>query len=83
MALDSKGNLYVCDADNRRVRRIDALGFISTVLGGGLVGSGPEGALPIQARVVNVETIWIDARDNIYVADEGANRIYRFRNFPN
>src|SRR5581483_2949067 len=45
LALDSVGNLYFADTDNRRIRRISIDGIISTVAGGGTVfpGTGVAG----------------------------------------
>src|SRR5262249_16951566 len=39
VALDAAGNLYIADAQNHRVRRIDATGTIWTEAGNGLIGS--------------------------------------------
>jgi hypothetical protein len=38
MAMDKIGNLYVADANNHRIRRIDLRGFITTVAGSGVEG---------------------------------------------
>jgi hypothetical protein len=35
MALDAAGNLYFCDHDNRRIRRVTPDGIITTYAGGG------------------------------------------------
>ena len=45
VAVDGAGNLYIADSINRRVRKVDSLGFISTIAGTGNFPSfnGPSG----------------------------------------
>lgn len=38
MAVDANGNVYVADAGNHAIRKIDASGRVSTVAGNGLIG---------------------------------------------
>jgi DNA-binding beta-propeller fold protein YncE len=42
IAFDSAGNLYYADANNHRIRRIDANGIITTVAGTGVGGYGGD-----------------------------------------
>ena len=45
VAVDAAGNLYIADSDNRRIRKVDAGGTITTVAGNGTSGfSGDGGA---------------------------------------
>src|SRR5258706_8599935 len=44
MALDAKGNLYIADVRNARIRMVTPDGIISTVAGVGTSGSGGDGA---------------------------------------
>jgi sugar lactone lactonase YvrE len=46
VAVDASGNLYIADADNIRIRKVDSSGTISTVAGDGNGGSGGDGARP-------------------------------------
>ena len=44
LAFDSKGNLYVCDNQNHRIRKIDAkTGVVTTVFGTGRIASNGDG----------------------------------------
>jgi hypothetical protein len=63
LAVDASGNLYIGDAYNNRVRRVDTNGIISTVL-----GDGPSG-YPV---LIDAPTAWpqglaVDAAGNLYV----------------
>ncbi|MFQ5482107.1 MAG: NHL repeat-containing protein, partial [Nitrospinaceae bacterium] len=43
LAFDSKGNLYISDMGNNRIRKVDTHGVITTLAGSGAFGWGAEG----------------------------------------
>ena len=50
ICIDDKGNIYFCDSDNSRIRKIDAVtGFISSISGNGSVTSSGDGGQAINA----------------------------------
>ncbi|MBC7544469.1 MAG: SMP-30/gluconolactonase/LRE family protein, partial [Candidatus Sericytochromatia bacterium] len=52
LTLDARGNLYVADFGNHRIRRISAFdGLITTVAGTGIAGWGGESGLATLARL--------------------------------
>lgn len=71
VAVDSSGNLYIADAADNRIRKVDPQGIISTYAGTGLPAySGDQG--PAMAAQLNSPTdIALDAKGNMYIADEG------------
>ena len=72
-AVDGAGNLYIADWNNRRIRKVDAKGVITTVAGGGkLSGSRAEGAAATEARLGQVYGAAVDAAGNLYIADGGS-----------
>lgn len=82
VALDNEGNLYIADAYNSRIRKVDVNGIISTVAGSGAWGdfNGDGGpALGAAFQPGGVET---DANGGIFITDGLSNRIrevYRVR----
>ena len=76
LAFDSKGDLYVCDNSNDRVRKIDMkTGIITTVLGNGQRASNGDGGPATEASVLMPDSICLDANDNLYVGEKYGHRI--------
>jgi len=73
------GNLYVADTENHVIRKIDtATGTISTVLGDGERGDGPE-TDPLKCRLARPHGVFVDADEGLYVGDSEAHRIRLLR----
>ena len=76
LAFDSKGNLYVCDNQNHRIRKIDAqTGVVTTVLGTGRIASNGDGGPAVEASTNWPDALCIDANDNIYVGEKFGYRV--------
>lgn len=76
LAFDSRGDLYVCDNSNDRVRKIDMRsGTITTVLGTGQRGSNGDGGPATQASTLMPDAICLDAHDNLYVGEKYGFRV--------
>lgn len=90
-AVDSQGNLYIGDARNFRVRKVDTNGIITTVAGNGQQGFSGDGGPATAAQIAfsgafttttNGHTpvefggnIAVDAAGNLYIADTLNNRV--------
>lgn len=75
LAVDTEGNLYVADAANEKIRKVDLHGNISTIAGTGQAGYSGDGK-PATGAVFNVPlSVAIDAQGVLYVADSGNSRI--------
>lgn len=76
LAFDSRGDLYVCDNSNDRVRRIDMQsGIIDTVLGNGQRASNGDGGPAAEASTLMPDAICLDALDNLYVGEKYGFRV--------
>ncbi|MBI4850203.1 MAG: IPT/TIG domain-containing protein [Acidobacteria bacterium] len=78
LALDSKGNLFIADAFNGRVRRVDGqTNIITTVAGNGgfAGGSDRDGKPATSIALVVPSAIAIDSQDNLLVSDFLISRV--------
>lgn len=76
VAVDMAGNIYIADDVNNRVRKVTAsTGNISTVAGNGAAGYSGDGGAAISAALEYPYGVALDTANNIYIADEGNNRI--------
>lgn len=83
LALDGKGNLYVSDSGNQRIRYIDfAAGTVTTVAGGGEAGAGDfyvpgdyaDGAAA-EARFNAPKGLAVTSAGGLLIADSGNHAI--------
>lgn len=76
VVFDSKGNLYIADHNNGRIRRVDAkTGTITTFAGNGKRGFSGDGGPALEASLNAPAGLAFDAEDNLYIADAGNHRI--------
>lgn len=74
LAVDSSGNIFVCDTGNHTIRKITAAGVVTTVAGSPGV-SGTTNANGSSARFNSPQSITLDTAGNLYVADSGNHAI--------
>jgi sugar lactone lactonase YvrE len=75
---DPAGNIYLCDTNNNRVRRVDAqTGIITTVAGVGSSGYSGDGGPATQAMISQPGGLTMDGGGNLYFADSGNSIIRR------
>ncbi|MGP8215928.1 MAG: T9SS type A sorting domain-containing protein [Bacteroidia bacterium] len=73
LAIDAKGNIYIADTYNDRIRKVSIAGIITTVAGGGNGGQGygGDGGPATSAILYYPSDVKIDASGNIFIADAG------------
>jgi hypothetical protein len=70
---DASGNLLISDTGNQRIRQVTAATtFINTIAGG---GTGGDGGSPTAATLANPWDVAEDGNGNIFIVDQGNNRI--------
>jgi sugar lactone lactonase YvrE len=80
VAVDAAGNLYIADLRNQRVRKVEVSGVITTVAGSGPTGRGKggfggDGGKATAALLNSPQGVALDAVGNLYIADNGNQRI--------
>ncbi len=78
LAFDSKGDLYVCDNSNDRIRKIAMkTGIVTTALGNGQRASNGDGGPATEASILMPDALCFDLHDNMFVAEKYGFRIRR------
>ncbi|MHB8389384.1 MAG: NHL domain-containing protein [Acidobacteriaceae bacterium] len=78
VAMDSAGDIYIADANNNVIRKVDAsTGDISTVAGpgNGTIVFGGDGGPATSAELSSPIGVAVDSAGNFYIADSGHQRI--------
>jgi len=75
MVFDDNGNLYITDANNNMIRKIDNSGIITTIAGTGVAGYSGDGGLATAAQLNGPYDIAIDANGNLFFT--GFNYVIR------
>jgi DNA-binding beta-propeller fold protein YncE len=78
IALDSQGNLYICERGGNALRVVDVSGKIHTVAGTGEAGSTGDGGPAREARLSGPKHISIDAHDDVLISDTESHVIRRY-----
>jgi len=69
VAADRRGNLYIADYNNNVIRKINSIGFISTVAGNDTAGFSGDGGPATAAELYYPFAIAVDTAGNLYIAD--------------
>ncbi|MGH9850324.1 MAG: SMP-30/gluconolactonase/LRE family protein, partial [Blastocatellia bacterium] len=72
---DPAGNLYFCDFNNHRIRKITPNGAITTVAGSGVRGYGGDGGPATSAKLNAPTFVALDRSGNLYIGDWLNHRI--------
>lgn len=75
VATDATGNLYIADTNNKRIRKVDIFGLMSTVAGNGTSGYSGDGGPATIAKIATPFGVAADTSGSLFIADYGNNRI--------
>ncbi len=78
VVVDATGQLFIADASNGRIRKVDEFGNISTIAGGNFSGYVGDGG-PATDASINPYSMVLDNSGNLYFTDSG-NRIRKIDN---
>jgi sugar lactone lactonase YvrE len=78
VAVDARGDVFLGDLINNRIRRVDAVtGIITTVAGNGVEGYGGDGGPATSASLNWPYGVALDGKGNIFIGDENNKRVRR------
>jgi sugar lactone lactonase YvrE len=77
IAADTKGNLYIADYQNHRVRKVGSDGVITTAAGKGVPGFSGDNGPATKAQLDGPANVAVDGQGNLYIADTGNRRVRR------
>ncbi|MEW6731107.1 MAG: IPT/TIG domain-containing protein [Acidobacteriota bacterium] len=81
LTVDVTGNLFIADSGNNRVRKVDVrTGIITTIAGNGIANFSGDNGPAINASFRNPSGVAIDGTGNIFISDNGNNRIRQVDN---
>jgi gliding motility-associated-like protein len=69
LSISASGEVYVADYNNNRIRKIDGAGIVTTVAGNGTAAFSGDGGLGTNASINLPFGVFVDASDNIFIAD--------------
>ena len=73
--VDDLGNIYIADAVNNRIRKVNSSGIISTIVGNDTSGYSGDSGYAINAKISYPICIDLDKDMNLYIVDNSSNRI--------
>ncbi|OJJ23432.1 hypothetical protein BKI52_03465 [marine bacterium AO1-C] len=74
LAIDTDGNIYIADENNRRIRKINTSGIITTIAGTGAFGDSGDGGQATSAQFKSVDDIAVHG-SNLYIVDDNSDRV--------
>jgi DNA-binding beta-propeller fold protein YncE len=78
IAVDAKGNLYICERGGHALRVVDSAGRIRTVAGTGVAGLGGDGGPALAAHVNGPKHIFAEKSGDVLITDTENHLIRRY-----
>ncbi|MBV9613242.1 MAG: choice-of-anchor D domain-containing protein, partial [Acidobacteriaceae bacterium] len=67
VAVDTQGNVFIADESNKRIRKVDPSGIITTYAGNGTGGSTGDGGIATAASLDFPATVAVDAAGDLFI----------------
>lgn len=77
VAVSDSGDLFVAETGSNRIRELSVAGTLTTIAGNGTAGFSGDGGAALSAQLSAPSDLPLDSAGNLYVADQGNNRIRR------
>ncbi len=74
-AADASGNVYIADAGNARIRKVDASGTITTFAGNGTPGHSGDTGAATSATINGPSGVAVDSTGNVYFSEFNNNDV--------
>ena len=75
VAIDYTGNMFIADASNNVIRKVDTGRKISTYAGTGVAGFSGDGGPAKSAALIFPAGVAADGHGNLFISDQGNNNI--------
>jgi len=67
VAVDKSGNIFIAETENNRVRKVNAMGIITTFAGNGVYAYSGDGGPATAAELGNIQYVAADKYGNVYI----------------
>ncbi len=74
LGTDKYGNVYIADRGNKRIRKVDTFGIITTFAGNGSAAHSGDGGPATSAGISICFGVCCDTADNVYISGSGRIR---------
>lgn len=75
IAIDSRNRIFIADTGNHKVRMIDEVGKISTIVGTGVAGYNGDNGPAIDAQLNTPSDVAVAPNGTLYIADTSNNAV--------
>ncbi len=79
ITLDEAGNLYVADAANNMIRKIDTKGIISTIAGNGKHMDSGDGGPALQAGLRSIDSLVFNPAGELHIVETNTHHIRKIK----
>ncbi len=79
ITLDKKGNLYVADAANNMIRKIDTNGIITTIAGNGKHDDTGDGGPALEASLRSIDSLVFNPAGELHIVETNTHHIRKIK----